>query len=251
VSLATLLLSALVVFAFSGLMAMAGLGAAFLFVPLFYYLGVPLAEATPAALLLNAVSLLFASMNYWRGRLVDWRVGLPILLSAVALSPLGARMTPLVDRRLLLGFFAAFLVFAGSMMLLHRTRPREQVLGRVGSSMAGVGVGTVAGFLGGLLGVGGGNFILPVLNWVGLDAKVAAGTTAIIVLFSSLSGFLGHATLGGLDPLFLGVTGLAAAAGSIVGSQLMRTKVSSVQLKKVIGGVLWLIAARMAFDALR
>ena len=39
---------------------------------------------------------------------------------------------------------------------------------------AGVGVGGVAGFLGGLLGVGGGNFIVPVLNWLGLDSKVAA-----------------------------------------------------------------------------
>ena len=36
---------------------MAGLGAAFLFVPLFYYLGVPLAEATPVALLLNVVEI--------------------------------------------------------------------------------------------------------------------------------------------------------------------------------------------------
>lgn len=30
------------------------------------------------------------------------------------------------------------------------------------------GVGSVAGFLGGLLGIGGGNFIVPVLNWLGL-----------------------------------------------------------------------------------
>jgi len=51
------IVSAIAVFIFSGLLAMAGLGAAFLFVPLFYYLGVPLAEATPAALLLNVVSL--------------------------------------------------------------------------------------------------------------------------------------------------------------------------------------------------
>ena len=44
------------VFVGSGVMAMAGLGAAFLFVPLFYYMGVPLGEATSTALLLNAVS---------------------------------------------------------------------------------------------------------------------------------------------------------------------------------------------------
>ena len=43
-------ISAAVVFVFSGVLAMAGLGAAFLFVPLFYYLGVPLAAAASGAL---------------------------------------------------------------------------------------------------------------------------------------------------------------------------------------------------------
>ena len=99
-----------------------------------------------------------------------------------------------------------------------------------------------------MLGVGGGNFILPVLNWFGLDPKVAAGTTAFIVVFSSFSGFLGHATLGGLDPLFIGIMAVMAAAGSIVGSQLMKTQLSSTQLKRIIGILLWLIAAKMIFD---
>jgi uncharacterized membrane protein YfcA len=201
------LISAVLVFVFSGLLAMAGLGAAFLFVPLFYYLGVPLAEATPTALLLNVVSLLFATINYWRGKLINWRVGLPVLIAAVILSPIGARLTQFVDKTLLLGMFAAFLVFAGFMMLFYKAKKRAQPLNRVVEVGAGVGVGTVAGFLGGLLGVGGGNFILPVLNWLGLDTKVAAGTTALVVVFSSLSGFLGHASLGGLDPLFIGVMG--------------------------------------------
>ncbi|MCQ3975524.1 MAG: sulfite exporter TauE/SafE family protein, partial [Anaerolineae bacterium] len=114
------LVSAVIVFVFSGLLAMAGLGAAFLFVPLFYYMGVPLAEATATALLLNTVSLLFATVNYWRGHLINWRVGLPVLITAVILSPLGARLTPYVNKTLLLGLFAAFLVFAGAMMLFYR-----------------------------------------------------------------------------------------------------------------------------------
>jgi uncharacterized membrane protein YfcA len=240
--------SGALVFVFSGLLAMAGLGAAFLFVPLFYYLGVPLAEATPTALLLNVVSLLFAAINYWRGKLINWRIGVPVLIAAVILSPLGARLTPLVDKTLLLAMFAAFLVFAGFMMLFYTAKKREQSLSRAVEAGAGAGVGSVAGFLGGLLGVGGGNFIVPVLNWIGLDAKVAAGTTALIVVFSSFSGFLGHATLGGLDPLFIGLTAIAATAGSIVGSQLMKTKLSSTQLKKIIGVLLWIIAAKMIFD---
>jgi uncharacterized protein len=250
-SILVYVVSAILVFIFSGLLAMAGLGAAFLFVPLFYYLGVPLAEATPTALLLNVVSLFFATINYWRGKLINWRVGLPVVVTAVILSPFGARLTASVDKTLLLGMFAAFLVFAGAMMLFYKAQKRQQALSRPVEIGAGAGVGSVAGFLGGLLGVGGGNFILPVLNWLGLDAKVAAGTTAMVVVFSSFSGFLGHASLGGLDPLFIGIMAVMAAAGSILGSQLMKTRVSSQQLKRIIGVLLWLIAIKMIFDLIK
>lgn len=245
------IISAVLVFVFSGLLAMAGLGAAFLFVPLFYYLGVPLAEATSTALLLNVVSLLFATINYWRGKLINWRVGLPVLITAVVLSPIGARLTASTNKTLLLGMFAVFLVFAGAMMLFYQAKKREQALSRGVEVGAGVGVGGAAGFLGGLLGVGGGNFILPVLNWLGLDTKTAAGTTALVVVFSSLSGFLGHISMGGLDPLFISVMAVMAAAGSIIGSQLMKTRLSNKQLKKIIGVLLWVIATKMIFDLLK
>jgi len=174
-----------------------------------------------------------------------------VLMMAVILSPVGARLTASVDKNLLLGMFAAFLVFAGFMMLFYKAKKRDHPLNRPVEIGAGAGVGGLAGFLGGLLGVGGGNFILPVLNWLGLDTKVAAGTTALVVVFSSLSGFLGHATMSALDPLFIGIMAVMAAAGSIVGSQLMKTKVSSTQLKRMIGVLLWLIATKMIIDLLK
>ena len=87
------LITAPVVFLFSGLTAVAGLGAAFLFVPFFYYLGAPLSEAAPAALLLNAMSLSLASINYWRSRLINWRVALPIAAIATVFAPIGALLT--------------------------------------------------------------------------------------------------------------------------------------------------------------
>jgi len=215
---------------------------------LFYYLGVPLAEATPTALLLNVVSMVFATLNYWRGKLINWRVAGPVLVTAVVLAPVGARMTPLVDRRLLLALFAGFLVFAGGMMLFFRPPRRDETPNRLREVGAGTGVGAVAGFLGGLLGVGGGNFILPVLNWLGLEAKTAAATTSLVVVFASLSGFLGHVSLGHLDPTFVAVMAVMAAVGSIAGSSLMKTRVSNQQLKRMIGVLLWLIAAKMIFD---
>lgn len=247
-SLSFYLIASPVVFLFSGLMAMAGLGAAFLFVPFFYYLGVPLAEAAPVALLLNAISLSLATINYWQGRLIDWRVALPVAAVAVVFAPLGARLTPQVEKSVLLLLFAVFLAFAGAMMLFYQSKSHAQDAGQGKVWLVGAGVGGAAGFVGGLLGVGGGNIIVPALNWLGLDAKRAAATSAVAVVFSSLSGFLGHATIGSMDVTFLFVMALMAAGGSLAGSQLMKEKLSSNQLKKLVGVVLWLIAAKMFFD---
>jgi hypothetical protein len=249
-SIGFLILIFVIVLVFSGLMSMAGLGAAFLFVPLFYYLGMPLSEAAPAALLLNAVSLLAAAISYWRAGLIEWRIGLPVLVLAVLFSPLGAMVTPMVDKTVLQGLFVLFLVFAGSMMLFHRQKPRKSPLGRVAELTAGGSVGAAAGFLGGLLGVGGGNFVLPVLNGMGLETKRAAATTSVIVVFSSLSGFFGHMALGKFDLTFLLIAAVAAAVGSLVGAWLMKTKVSGRQLKTLIGVSLYAVALKMAFDVL-
>lgn len=248
--MALYLVGGLVVLVGSGVMAMAGLGAAFLFVPLFYYLGVPLGEATSTALLLNAVSLSAAAVSYARGGLVEWRMGIPVLIVAVVLAPLGATLTPHIDRSVLLGLFVAFLTFAGAMMLFYRPRANVRDRGPRVEAGIGAGVGGVAGFLGGLLGVGGGNIILPGLTWLGLPAKLAAGTTAFVVVFASLSGFLGHVAVGGLDPLFLTTMAVLAAIGSLVGSHVMQTRLTSAQLKRFIGVLLWLIAAKMAWDLL-
>jgi uncharacterized protein len=246
-----LLTASVVVLVFSALLSMAGLGAAFLFVPFFYWMGVPLREAMATALLLNAISLAFASAVFIQGGLVRFRAALPIVVVAVILSPIGAWSSKYVPRDTLLWLFAGFLVFAGAMMLFYRPAVKNPV-GRDGSREAvlGAGVGGFAGYLGGLLGVGGGNFIVPVLTWLGYDPKVAAGTTAFVVVFASAAGFLGHVSLGGLDPTFLIVTGIAAVVGALAGSWLARFKLSSAQLKRVIGVLLWGIAVKIIWGLL-
>jgi uncharacterized membrane protein YfcA len=242
------LFGSLIVLVFSALLSMAGLGAAFLFVPFFFWMGVPLREAMATALLLNAISLAFASAVFIQGGLVRFRAALPIAGAAVVLAPVGAWSTRFVPRDTLLWLFAGFLVFAGSMMLFYRPSAKNPgARGGMQEASLGAGVGGLAGYLGGLLGVGGGNFIVPVLTWLGYDAKVAAGTTAFVVVFASAAGFLGHVSLGGLDPAFLAATGGAAVVGALAGSWLARYKLSSLQLKRLIGVLLWLIAAKMVW----
>ena len=134
------------------------------------------------------------------------------------------------------------------MMLFYRAKPHEAG----DSRREGRGVrrgrrrGT-AGYVGGLLGVGGGNIIVPALVGLGFDPKKASATTAFIVIFSSLTGFLGKASIGGMDGRLLAWTAAGSIAGSLLGAWLMQKKLAAGQVKKTIGIILYVIAAQMAW----
>jgi uncharacterized membrane protein YfcA len=246
----SLVVAAAAVFVGFGVMSMAGLGAATLFIPIFYYTGTPLPEAISAGLLLNVAALGVAVPTHLRARTVNLRLGIPILVLAAAAAPFGARVSVAVNRHMLLVLFAGFLLASGALMLLYRRPGRVWSVPRPVEIGAGTAVGGGVGFLAGLLGVGGGVFVLPVLHGVGLDPKTATGTTALVALASSISGFASRATLGSLDVTFAVVTAVAAGAGALAASRITTTRLSAAALKRVVAVILWVIAAKMLWDAM-
>jgi len=241
----SLLWAALIVFGFTTVLTIAGVGAAFIIIPAFFWLGVPLKEAMATALLLNGISMSFASITFIRNRLVAFGTAAPIIIVAAALSPLGAYTTIYFPQNLLLWLFVGFLIFAGSMMLFFKPHKKEIQRSRTKELGIGSAVGGIAGYLGGLLGVGGGNFIVPALVWLGFDPKRASGTTSFIVIFSSFAGFLGHTVVGNINGSLLIFSAIGSVAGALLGAWLMTKKLQSGQVKMIIGVVLYLIAAKM------
>ncbi len=247
----TLLAAASLVFLFTTVLTIAGVGSAFIVIPTFYWLGVPLTEAMAIGLLLNAISMTFASVNYIRYNLVLFRTAVPIIALAVVFSPLGAWSTRFFPKNVLILLFVLFLVFAATMMLFYKPKKKEEGPLSGGKELkTGIGLGIGAGYLGGLLGVGGGNFIVPALVWLGIDPKKASATTAFIVVFSSLSGFFGHTAMGTINWNLLAFAAVGSVAGAMAGSWLMHKKLDANQVKKVIGIVLYVIAAKMAWGLL-
>lgn len=243
--------AASIVFTFTTVLTIAGVGSAFIVIPTFYWLGVPLTEAMAIALLLNAISMTFASANYIRYKLVLFRTAIPIIILAVLFSPLGAYSTRYFPKNTLILLFVLFLVFAASMMLFYKPKKKSDGQGDGKKELEiGIGLGIGAGYLGGLLGVGGGNFIVPALVWLGVDPKKASATTAFIVVFSSLSGFFGHAAAGVINWNLLAFAAVGSIAGAVLGSWLMHKKLNANQVKKLIGVVLYAIAAKMAWGLL-
>ena len=245
-----LAIAAVATFFLTAIMAMAGVGAAFILVPIFLALGVEIHVAMATALLLNAISTSVSTTTFVRKRLVEWRLALPILIVAVALSPVGVHVSQGLDRHFLLWMFSGFLVFASLMMMLYS--PKAAGIQRSARSqvLSGSALGGVAGFVGGLLGVGGGSIIVPALVGSGLEPKRASATASFVVVFASLTGFFAHATLSGIDYSLVGVTGIASAGGAALGAWLMSEKLKGQQLKYIIAIVLLATAAKIMWDLL-
>ena len=245
-----LAIAAIATFFLTAIMAMAGVGAAFILVPIFLALGVEIHAAMATALLLNAISTSVSTMTFIRKRLVEWRLAIPILIVAVALSPVGVHVSQGLDRRLLLWLFSGFLVFASLMMLLYSPKISDTQISARSQMLRGSFLGGVAGFVGGLLGVGGGSIIVPALVGSGLDPKRASATASFVVVFASLTGFFAHATLSGMDYSLVGATGIASAGGAALGAWLMSEKLKSGQLKYIIGFVLLGTATKLIWELL-
>ncbi|MBK1724640.1 sulfite exporter TauE/SafE family protein [Thiocystis violacea] len=245
-----LLLTALITFAATTLFSMVGVGAALILIPVFLAFGIELHTAMATALLLNAVGMTVASVTFVRKGLVEWRLVLPMLVLAVGLSPLGVWAAHGTDRSLLLWLFVGFLVFAAAMMLLYHPKPCATRASLAGTLALGLPVGGAAGFIGGLLGVGGGNIIVPALVASGLEPRRASASASFVVIFASISGFLAHVQVARIDTALLVVTALATMGGAALGVWLATERLSAAQLKRAIALVLIAVAVKTACDLL-
>jgi len=245
------LLAGIITFLFTTVLTIAGVGAAFILIPVFLALNIPLLTAMSISLLLNAVAMIFASIRYAKEDLIIWKSAIPILITATIFSPIGAITAKYLPDNLLKWLFIGFLLFAAAMMLFYKAKERSLETETSKAVAYGLGIGSFAGFIGGLLGVGGGNIIVPVLVWLGINPKKASATTAFIVIFSSLSGFFGRMNMGSMNLTLLSWCAVGSIAGSILGAWLMSKKLSSKNVKLIIGVILFFIAFKMIFDLLK
>ena len=197
------------------------------------------ALATPLPVILPTA--LTGALTYRRAGELDmraaaWMIG-PGVLSAI----FGALLTDVVDTHFLLVVTAILLAYQ-SAGILRGSRDRRGPTFVATPSMY-IGVGLVAGFASGLLGIGGGLVMVPMLaGWLGMSLKRALGTSLLAIVALVIPGTITHAALGHIDwALFLVVT-----VGAVPGARLGATIALGAHertLRVLVGGFLFVVAA--------
>ncbi|WP_094229239.1 sulfite exporter TauE/SafE family protein [Methanolobus psychrotolerans] len=239
-----------IVFLTSVLFSMLGLGGAIFYVPFFYGIGMELKSAITIALLLNIVTSSSAAMLYLRKKMVDIQAAVPLILFAAIGTLIGEYLARQTPTNIILFIFSIQMIFIATEMLFakfEKLYKGKEIEGKKKKLLIIVG-GFVIGVLSGLLGVGGGSFVVPMLMVLGYGIKISIATSGFIVVFVSLSAFLAHLPTWEPDITLVLYITVVSFIGAQMGSRLMYSRIKAETLRKVLGTLLLIMALKILTD---
>lgn len=240
-------LAAAVIGVASGLASGAfGIGGALLSTPgIRWVLGAPALIAVGTTLPVIIPTALTGLLTYARGGYVDRRFAFIAATSGGAFAVLGALATTVVPGEALLVATAALILVLSLRMLRGAGRPRPHAVSP--SAPVALVVGMASGFVAGILGVGGGVILVPVLTVaLRFPVKTALGTSLAIVAAQAVPGTITHALIGNVDWAIAGGLALGVIPGARVGARWAVAS-SDRRLQLVVGTAMAAIA--LAFGA--
>ena len=229
------------VFAAAVLYSSVGHGGASAYLALLAIFGAPAREAASTALVLNCLVAGVAFATYARAGFFSWRLLLPFAVASVPAAYLGGSLE--VSGRLYAILLCAALLAAAARLWVHVPAPEADL--RPPSLPVAVVTGGALGFLAGLIGIGGGIFLSPLVllrRWAGV--RTTAGVAASFILVNSLAGIAGRAVHGHFAVANLLPLLLAAGAGGLVGSRLGAHRLGTLALCRLLAVVLLVALGR-------
>ena len=186
-------------------LAFTGAGGSILAIPLLaFFLNMSMTEAAPIALFAVLLTSVIATAHGLHAGIVRYRAAIVIGVFGILLAPVGVLLTQYFSNQLLTMFFALVLMYVATNMWLQSMETTQLKLSKkqpacavnpatsklfwtAPCSIRLIAAGGVAGFLSGLLGVGGGFVVVPTLNRVtNLEMKSIVATSLAVTALVSL-----------------------------------------------------------------
>lgn len=231
------------VFAVALLYSSVGHGGASGYLAILALMSVPKNYASSTALLLNVMVASTAAISYYRSKYLNIKSAAPYLVASVPAALIGGMIK--IPNNIYEELLAVSLIVAAVRLLLPVGESSLAELRQPAGWLAAA-CGGAIGLLSGIVGIGGGIFLSPLIVIARWDtAKHASGTAALFIVINSLAGIVGrlltHSFTVGSDWSFV----LAAFAGGAIGSHLGANIFSQNALKKTLALVLGIASAKL------
>lgn len=211
-----IILLCLIFFSIASLYASVGFGGGSSYIAILLLVGVGLQEVRFTALICNIVVVGSASINYAKHDLIPWKKITPILLLSVPLAFLGGTLQ--LDGKIYKLIAAVALIIAAIFMISWSSNKNiAKKLNRNALSLLGGGIG----FLSGVIGIGGGIFLAPILHLIRWETvKTISVTASLFILVNSLAGIAGQIiALPSINYLHTIYLAIAVFLGGQIGNQ--------------------------------
>jgi len=196
----------------------------------------------PSALIMNIIVSLMAFAQYSRTSPLNKKLFLLLIAGSIPAAFLGAgiEINAFVYKKIL------------AVILLIPVLRLFNLIGKPAAAKKDfdpffiVIIGIVIGFVSGMIGIGGGIILSPIILFMGwAEMKQTATISALFIFVNSISGLAGLVTKGvTIDPaiyLWVGIAVIGGLAGSYYGSK----KFDNTMLKKILGVVLLIASLKL------
>jgi uncharacterized membrane protein YfcA len=259
-----------------------GVGGGFLMTPLLMLIGVPAPAAVVAGANLAAASSMSSVLGQFERRGVDLRMGVVVSIGGVAGVALGSllfgwlKAQGVAESAVRVAYVILLSVLGGSLawesvralmraragaMPQRRRRDHDTPLHTLPfkmrfprsklyiSILPPVLIGIGVGVLSAIMGVGGGFVLIPALVYlIGMPPNLVVGTSTFqVLIMASTTTFLHAVANEGLDLVLSGLLILGGVVGAQIGVMVGR-KLGGEQLRALLGGLVLIVALRLAAD---
>lgn len=201
----------------------------------------------PAALFCNIIVVTGGVIIFYREKKIDWREAWPFLVASVPLAYLGGYMR-LSDDIFYTLLSLTLIVSAFFLWLQPDDTPAKNRRDRTPLNIC---LGGGIGFLSGLVSIGGGIFLAPILHLVRWgEARRISALASVFILVNSISGLAGQIFRGQSDIRwsFLLPLLLAVLAGGQIGSRLGARRFKAVHIKRITAILVFIAGVNILRD---
>jgi uncharacterized protein len=200
----------------------------------------------PTALMLNLFVSLTSFIQFYRGKHFLWKIFLPFAIASIPMAFVGGKIQ--IDGTIYKQILGVLLLIPiVRFLFFSNIKVTDIKKSNIPLSLL---IGACIGFLSGLIGIGGGIILSPILlllRWT--DQKQTAAISALFIFVNSLSGLAGQLTKGITFSTDMYTYVAVAFVGGLCGAYLGAIKFKQAILKNVLALVLLVAAYKLLFTS--